>query len=101
MNILKGILSESSKYYIDSKRKIESKILELPQGSLKERKISGRKYYYLQSRVGEKIMQKYLGKDKPDNLIKQSAQRKALKSELKKVDQAIQVLKRVQGRKRG
>ncbi|MCM8796558.1 MAG: hypothetical protein NC923_01550 [Candidatus Omnitrophica bacterium] len=100
MNILKGILSESKEYYLDAKQKIEKKLSGLPKGSIKERKISGRGYYYLQLRVGKKITHKYLGKDKPENLIKQLSERKVLKAELKKVNEALRMLNRTEGRKR-
>lgn len=101
MNILKGILSESKEYYLDAKQKIEKKLSSLPQGSIKERQIAGRKYYYLQSRAGKKIVHKYLGKAKPESLIKQLDERKALKAELKKVNEALRMLNRTEGRKRG
>lgn len=101
MNILKGILSESKEYYLDAKQKIEKKLSFLPQGSVKERRIAGKKYYYLQSRWGEKIVHKYLGKDKPGSLIKQLGERKALKAELKKVNEALRMLNRTESRKRG
>ncbi len=101
MNILKGILSESKDYYLDAKQKIEKKLSSLPQGSVKERQIAGRKYYYLQSRAGKKIVHKYLGKDRPENLIKQLSERKVLKVELKKVNEALRMLNRTEGRKRG
>jgi hypothetical protein len=101
MNILKGILSESKEYYLDVKRKIDKKLSSLPQGSIKERQIAGKKYYYLQLRAGKKIMHKYLGKNKPESLIKQLGERKALKAELKKVNEALRMLNRTEGRKRG
>ena len=101
MNVLRGILSESKEYYLDVKQKIEKKLSSFPQGSVKERQIAGKKYYYLQSRAGKKIVHKYLGKDKPESLIKQLGERKALKAELKKVNEALRMLKRAEGRKRG
>ena len=70
MKVLKGILGESKKYYLDTKKKIIAKIANLPKGSVKERVFNGRKYYYLQERKGEKVVQKYLGKSKPEDLIK-------------------------------
>jgi hypothetical protein len=99
MNVLKGILSESKDYYLDAKRKIEKKLKGLPKGSIKERQIAGKKYYYLQSRVGKKVVHKYLGKEKPESLIRELSQRKALKAELKKVNEALKLLKRSEGRK--
>jgi len=101
MSVLKGILSESKEYYLDAKQKIEKKLSNLPQGSVKERQIAGKKYYYLQSRAGKKIVHKYLGKDKPEILIKQLSERKAFKAELKKVNEALRMLGRAEGRKRG
>lgn len=101
MNVLKGILSESKEYYIEAKAKIEKKLAGLPQGSIKERKIAGKVYYYLQYRRGKKVLHKYLGKEKPADLLKQLNERKAFKSELKKVNEALRVLKRAEGRKRG
>lgn len=101
MNVLKGILSDSKEYYLDAMRKIEKKLSSLPQGSVKERRIAGKKYYYLQSRAGDKVLHKYLGKDNPEALIKQIGERKVLKAELKKVHEALRMLKRTEGRKRG
>lgn len=101
MDVLKGILSESKEYYIEAKAKIEKKLAGLPQGSIKARKISGKIYYYLQNRCGEKVRHEYLGKDKPESLIKQLGERKVLKSELKKVNEALRVLNRTEGRKHG
>jgi len=101
MSILKGILSESKEYYLAAKQKIEKKLSNLPRGSIKERHITGKKYYYLQSRAGEKIVHEYLGKNRPDSLIKQLGERKALKAELKKVKEALRMLSRIEGGKRG
>lgn len=101
MKILKGILSESKEYYLDAKKKIEKKLATLPKESVKERVISGKKYYYLQHRVGRKVMHKYLGKNKPDSLIKQIKERKALKVELQKVNEALKMIKRSEGRRHG
>lgn len=100
MSVLRGILSESKEYYLKTKEKIIKKLANLPQGSIKERKISGKPYYYLQHRIGEKVQHKYLGKEKPVNLLKQLKERKSLKSELKKVDEALQMLRRAEGKKR-
>ena len=101
MNILKGILAESKEHYLNVKDKIAKKLAELPQGSIKERKIAGKVYYYLQHRIGKKVQHKYLGKNKPIDLLKQLKERKALKSELKKVYESLRMLKRAEGRKHG
>ncbi|MBU3958863.1 MAG: hypothetical protein KKE91_03285 [Candidatus Omnitrophica bacterium] len=100
MKILKGILSESKDYYVDTKRKIKKKLVNLPKGSVKERNISGRKYYYLQERRGKRVVHKYLGRNKPEELLKQIKQRKLLKIELNKVNEALRIIKRSEGRKK-
>jgi hypothetical protein len=101
MKILKGILSESKDYYIETKRKLEDRIAQLPIGSVKERQISGKKYYYLQERIGNRVTHKYLGKAKPEDLLSKLAKRKILKDELKKAREALKILKRAEGRKHG
>ena len=99
MSVLKDILKDSKQHYVEAKRKIEKKLLSFSQGSVKERIISGRKYYYLQYRKGEKVIQKYLGKVKPDKVIKQLKEKRLLKAELRKVNEALKMLKRSEGRK--
>lgn len=99
MKILKGILSESKQYYLDAKKKLEDRIVKLPSGSIKARRISGREYFYLQVRKNGKVVHKYLGKDKPQGLAEELAKRVILKSELRKVEEALRILRRAEGRK--
>ncbi len=100
MRVLKSILSESKDYYLDIKKKIEDKLAHLPRGSVKKRQIHGKVYYYLQERKGRKVQQKYIGKEKPLGLLKQIDERKAMERELKKVNEALKVIARSEGRKR-
>ncbi len=100
MNVLNGILSDSHGYYISIKEKISKKLADLPNGSVKERSIAGQKYYYIQQRVGKKVVHKYLGKKKPEDLIKKIQMRKSMKNELKKVNEALKMLGRVKGKSR-
>jgi len=100
MKVLKNILKESKEYYLELKKKIERKIKNLPKGSVKERRICGKKYYYLQYRKGKKVIHKYLGKNKPEDLIRQIKERKILLNELKKVNETIELINRTEKRKR-
>lgn len=101
MSVLKGILSESQEYYLSIKKRIKRKLADLPNGSVKERNISGKKYYYLQKRIGDKIIHEYLGRGKPEDLIKKIKMRKSLKLELRKVEESLKILKRAKGNGRG
>ncbi|MDD2680192.1 MAG: hypothetical protein PHO03_05305 [Candidatus Omnitrophica bacterium] len=92
MKILQGILSESEEYYSGLKKKIEKRLFNLPAGSIKERRIFGKRYYYLQYRKDKKIIQKYLGKVKPEAMLGQIKERNALKAELKKVNEALHII---------
>lgn len=98
MRVLQGILSESKDYYLKVRDKIKKKLSNLPKGSIKGRVISGRKYYYLQKRVGRKVVHKYLGKKRPEEVLNQIKERKALGVELKKVNEALRIIKRSEGR---
>ena len=49
MKILQGILSESKEYYLEAKEKIKKRLCRLEKGSVKERLIAGKKYYYFNS----------------------------------------------------
>lgn len=99
MEILKNILSESNDYYVRAKKKVEKRLISLPKGSIKKRKISGKVYYYLQFRSGKRVIQKYLGRKKPEEMIKKIAERKSFESELKKVNESLKMIRRSQGRK--
>ena len=99
MSILKDILKESKQHYLEAKNKIVKKLSLFQKGSVKEREIFGKKYYYLQYRSGKKIIQKYLGKVKPEELITQLKERRLLRAELRKVEEALRVLRRSEGRK--
>ena len=100
MKVLKGILQESEQYYSGLQKKIRQKLAGLSRGSVKERVLSGKKYYYLQVRDGKRVVHKYLGKEKPQALIKEIEQRAGLKNELKKVDEALKLLRRTRVKKR-
>lgn len=100
MKVLQSILSESKEYYIDARKKIEDRLGALPHGSVKERVIGGRKYYYLQYRLKNRVVQKYIGRKYPDDVAKQVEERRSLKKELKKVKEALKIIKRSEGRRR-
>lgn len=100
MDALKGVLLESRKHYLDLEKRIAKRLKSLPSGSVKVRRIAGEIYYYLQERIGDKVVHRYLGKEKPEDLIKQISERRALKVELKKVREGLKIVKRAEGRKR-
>src|SRR2546428_94911 len=95
MRVLKGVLSESWEYYQNLKSRIEKRLGALPQGSVKKRELSGRIYYYLQYRHGPKVVQKYMGKERPLKLEKMILERRALRQQLREVGQSLKLLSKV------
>jgi 3-deoxy-D-manno-octulosonate 8-phosphate phosphatase KdsC-like HAD superfamily phosphatase len=101
VNVLQGILSESKEYYLQVREKIKKKLANLSKGSVKKRIIAGKKYYYLQQRVGKKVVHKYLGKRRPEEVVSQIKERKGLNVELRKVNEALRIIKRSEDRRYG
>ena len=82
MTLIKSILKETNLYYQNLEKELLERISRLPKGTIKKRKINGRIYYYLQYRQQDKIKHKYLGKEYPENTLKQLVERKILKERL-------------------
>jgi hypothetical protein len=95
VKVLKGILKESANYYREIEKEIKKRLSVLPKGSVKRRRISGKSYYYLQYRKGEKVVHKYLGKNRPDELLRRLKERKSLEGELKRVRSSTGMLEKI------
>ena len=94
MRVLKEILKDSLSYYLRLERDLRRRLSRLPQGSVKRRRIKGHVYYYLQSRHGDKVVHRYLGRQKPIELLKGIQERRHLEQELAKVCSALRLLPR-------
>ena len=94
MKVLRGILKDSLVYYQRLERDLIRRLGQLPKGSVKRRQIKGRSYYYLQRREGNKVLHHYLGRKKPEALIKAVDERHQLRGELIKVRAALALLPR-------
>ena len=94
MRVLKGILHDSLVYYQRLERDLKRRLSRLPEGSVKRRRIKGHVYYYLQRRNGGKVVHRYLGRQKPVDLLKGIGERRQLKQELAKVRAALRLLPR-------
>ena len=94
MKVLKGILKDSLVYYERLERDLVRRLSKLPKGSIKRRRIKGRAYYYLQHREGSKVLQQYLGREKPETLLRGIRERRMLRRELAKSRAALRLLPR-------
>ena len=86
---LKNTKRHGENYYFNAQGKIYQRLAELPQGTIKERLISGRKYYYLQRREGKKVLHAYIGREIPEDLKKSMQERKALRTQLKRIQNIL------------
>ena len=94
MKVLRGILKDSLAYYERLEGDLIRRLSKLPKGSVKRRRIKGRADYYLQRREGSKVLHQYLGRKKPEELIKAVEERRQLRGELVKVRAALALLPR-------
>ena len=92
MRVLRSILKDSLRYYQDLQRNLKRRLSRLPSGSVKRRRLKGRIYYYLQERRGRKVMHRYLGREKPTELIRAIQERRFLRQELAKVEDALRLI---------
>jgi len=90
---LKGILRENIEYYLNREKEIVSLLASLPKGRIREKKINGERYFYLQYRKEGKVVDEYIGKKIPEGLLTSLKKRKALQNELKKIKESIKALK--------
>lgn len=95
MKVLKGIISDSWGYYQNIRAQLEKKLMQLPRGSVKKRILGNQVYYYHQYREGEKVVHKYLGKDRPEKLEREAKERRDVTHQLHEVKKSIKLLSKV------
>ncbi|GEM_PF-3751401 len=84
-----AVKKHSEAYYSNARQKIYSRLAQLPRGTVKERLISGRTYYYLQRREGKKVVHTYIGREIPQDLKKMMKERSQLRRELVKIQDIL------------
>jgi hypothetical protein len=89
---LENTLKESVEFYKEQERKIVARLTLLPKGRIRKKTINRENYYYLQYRKGIKIVDEYIGKNVPEELMKKIEERKDLEIELKKIRKALSLL---------
>lgn len=84
--ILDLLVAESRKN-LQLQRELENNISSLPRGSIKERKVKDKTYYYLAYRENKKVINQYIGAEplEAKKLSSLIMKRKALKNQLKQL----------------
>ena len=98
-------MSIISTLLIKEKNRNESMIIEytreldiLPKGTIKEKKVKNKIYYYLLFREGDKVVTKYLGKNEESLILikEQLARRKQLERMLQKLKEEKTQIKKLE-----
>ncbi len=94
MSDLENTLKETFDFYSTQEKTIISRIALLPKGSIKAKEINGDTYYYLRFRKGKKVVDEYIGKNVPNDLMYKLTERKKLEAELKQVRKGLLLLRK-------
>lgn len=73
------------KNLLERKLELETELQTLVQGYISKKTIKGKTYYYLQNRVGGKLISQYLKSEEVDEIIERIARRKQCEAELPKL----------------
>lgn len=94
--ILDLLIAESQKNLL-LQRQLKYKISILPKGTIKERRVKVKKYYYLAYRENGKVVNKYIGDDptEAEKLSKLIEERKAYENQLKELQKDWKIYNKV------
>ena len=82
MSIFEEILLEEYERSSRISKALEAELERLPRGSVRERSINGKSYYYLQYRDGAHVRSVYLRRDDVEHIRNQLARRKEVQEAL-------------------
>lgn len=99
VSILEGVLLEEYERSLRTTEALEDAIADLPAGYVRESKRGGRVYYYLQRREGNRVVSKYVPRDRVDDLRSQIERRKSYEEGLKAQKRARRQIEHALGRR--
>ena len=85
--VVYGMLQEEKQRNLEMQKTYKQEIESLPKGSIMTKTVSGKKYYYLRYRQGDKAKNDYIGKD--ESVVKE------IKRDIEKRKYLQDVLKRL------
>ena len=85
--VIYDTLKEEKQRNLEMQKTYVQEIESLPKGSIMTKTVSGKKYYYLKYRQGNKIKNDYIGKDESvvAEILKEIEKRKYLQGVLKRL----------------
>jgi hypothetical protein len=87
IKVILDLLVAESRKNLQIQRELENNISSLPRGSIKERKVKDKTYYYLAYRQNKKVINKYIGVEplEAKKLSRLILKRKAFENQLKQL----------------
>ena len=85
--VIYGMLKEEKQRNLEMQKAYMQEIESLRKGSISKKTISGKTYYYLKYRQGDKVKNDYIGRDKSvaEEVMREIEQRKHLQGILKRL----------------
>ena len=85
--VVYGMLQEEKQRNLEMQKTYAQEIEALPKGSIMTKTVSGKKYYYLRYRQGDKVKNDYIGKDESvvEEIKRDIEKRKYLQDVLKRL----------------
>lgn len=98
MSILEEVLVEEYERSERVSRALATELAGLPRGSVREREINGRTYYYLQYREGNHVRSDYVSREDVEGLRERLARRKEVIAALKEQERSRKQIEKALGR---
>lgn len=98
MTVLEEVLAEEYERSLRITRALESELAGLPKGSLRERVVRGRTYYYLQYREGGHVRSDYVRRENAERVRGDVERRKEIAAALKEQERSRRQIERALGK---
>lgn len=95
MNLILSTVLEEKQRIEYMLQKYAASLAELPKGTISEKKINEKTYYYLKYRDGKKVISKYVGKHEIDTLRQQIDHRKHIETMIKSLQEEKAIADRI------
>lgn len=99
MSILEEVLVEEYERSLRVSGAFAAELADLPRGSVRERVINGRTYYYLQYREGNHVKSDYVPRRDLEQLRKRLMRRKEIAAALKEQERSRRQIEKALGRR--
>lgn len=95
MNLILSTVLEEKQRIEYMLQKYAASLAELPKGTISEKKVNEKTYYYLKYRDGKKVISKYVGKQEIDTLRQQIDHRKHIETMIKSLQEEKAIADRI------